>query len=241
MKMKKRWIAVFTAIIAAATGFAEEKTIAEWDFTKGGVNSVDGKFTAALRGKSRIAGNAEKGFYLSVGKSKNNVQEGVVTSRIYPELTPGGKFRLEAVFHVNEQTSPAPYLFIWDSKNITYGPNDPNAKFHHGFVVLLIRQKDNTFYPIAWIGHGTYSSSYVGNTFTLEEGKTSTLSFEYDGIGKGFFLLDGKPVTMRPRKEKKAGAVSPAIFQTAIGDRTGSEPYFRFDGDIFNVKLIGIR
>lgn len=235
--MYKKLIAVVTATLTVASLCAGEKIIAEWDFTKGSINSVDGRFTAVPRGKTNIGGNEKNGVYLAVGKSNKDTQEGIAMTQKYPELTPADGFRLEATFRLHEQTSTQPYLFLWDSKSITYSESAENDIWHHGFTVFIIRGKDGSFMPMAWVGHGKYSSYYVGVPVKLEEDKPHTLTFEYDGASNGMFFVNGNENIDKKRKAAKAGPISPAIYPVVIGDRTSTGPFFRFDGDIFKIKL----
>ena len=52
--MIKTFIAV--SLLAAAGMVSAQEEIARWDFTKGKIDSVDGKFKTRLRGNTKIAG-----------------------------------------------------------------------------------------------------------------------------------------------------------------------------------------
>ncbi|OQA84117.1 MAG: hypothetical protein BWY31_02554 [Lentisphaerae bacterium ADurb.Bin242] len=219
--------------VGAGMTYAEELT-AHWDFTKGSLNSMDGRFKAAVRGATQIAGDEKEGKYLAVGMSRQEKPEGIVLAEKYPALSPGGGFRLEAKIRLREQTSSQVNLVIWDSKYIFYFPKKDNPSYHHGIAFFLIRAQNDLFRPAACIGHGGNSDMFTGAPVKLEEGKIHTVSFEYDGVRQGTFRVDG--AVNQVVKAKVGGAVSPAVYNTVIGDRVGST-YNHFDGDIFEVKL----
>lgn len=218
--------------LGAGVGFAEELT-AHWDFTKGNLHSTDGRFKAAVQGSTRIAGD-ESGKCLVIGMSRQDKPEGLVTAEKYPELSPRGGFRIEAKIRLREQTGTQVNLMLWDSKYITYVPKKDDPSCHHGIAFLLVREKNDSFCPVAWIGHGNKSDFLQGVPVRLEEGKTYTVSFEYNGVRQGIFRVDGK--VNRTVNAAVGGPVSPALHNTVIGDRVGSS-FSHFDGDIFEVKL----
>lgn len=214
---------------------AGEKLVAEWNFAKGTLSSTNGKYKGRLMGKTSVGGNARNGFFLAVGKSGKNVQEGMLINSKAPALAPANGFRLEMSFRMWEATSTQPYLMLWDNKGIPHSPNAPKASWHQGFCLFLVRRGENTFQVMSLIGHGKYSSTLAGKYIKLEEGVKHTILLTYDGISRIDCTINGKDagkVTL-----KKGGKVAPPCNFLNIGDRTGSGPYYRFDGEILSAKL----
>ena len=81
-------------LLAAVSLNATEHPIAEWDFSGGNINSRCGRYTAELRGATRIMGDSGSQ-YLSVGRGPLEMPQGIALSKNAPELSPAA-FRLEA-------------------------------------------------------------------------------------------------------------------------------------------------
>ena len=240
MMLPKTGLLVFSLLLGASSLFAAgEKLVAEWNFAKGSPASTDGKFVGKLMGKTSIAGNAKDGFFLFPGKSGKDVQEGLVIASKSPDLAPADGFRLEMVFSIQEATSTQPYLMLFDNKGIPHSPNAPKLEWHHGFCLFLVRRGENTFQPMALIGHGKYSSFIAGNKYVkLDEEVKHTITLSYDGISKLSLTLNGK--SQGTVTSKKAGKVAPPLHNLTLGDRAGSGPYYRFDGKIYQAKLYSL-
>ena len=99
-------------------GAAEETLIAHWDFTTGKTNSQDDKFVGTLRGTTKIVKGEDGKSCLSIGSEKSG--QGIIMNKPYPELTPAGDFRLEAVFRMNQTPGSKALCILWDSKYIFY-------------------------------------------------------------------------------------------------------------------------
>lgn len=231
-----KWSCLLALCAVSASCFAAEEVIAKWDFSTGSIHSTDGKYQATLRGSTQIAGEG-KDRVLAVGLSSREKPEGILLRQKYEALSPKGAFGMSATFRMREQTSAEPYEMIWDSKYINYGLNDAKPNWHKGFVFYFSRNKDGKWTPQLMLGHGEYSSMYVGVPAAFEEGKKYSASFEYDGVNTVTFKVDGKVNAVR--KAAKAGDIVPAYFPISIGDRSGSN-FNRFDGELFDVTLFKI-
>lgn len=226
------------ALLAGSMAFGQE-VIAHWDFSKGKIDSVDGKFKMQTRGNTKIAGPEGKK-YLEVGINNKNTPEGIVAVEKYPELTPKGAFRLEIKARLREQTVKSPNLILWDNNyilNATWGRHKTNPDSKKGLIVYLWRVKDGKFRPYASFGFAESLDSVCGTAVELEEDKDFTLGLEYDGVKKVSFFLDGK--LNRTTEVKKGGPLVKAIYPLTIGDRFGSS-FGRFDGQILEVKLTAL-
>jgi len=226
-------IALAGMLLGGGMVFGQE-VIAHWDFSKGKIDSADGKFKMRCRGNTRIAGPEGKQF-LEVGITRKDKPEGIIAVKKYPELTPKGAFRLEIKARLREPTGTKPFV-LWDThyhlnpKNI-----EPNKK--KGFTLYLVRSKDGRLRPQAAFGFADSLDVVYGNLIDLAEDKDFTLALEYDGDKKVCFFLDGKLI--RAAKVKRGGPLAEAIYPLVIGDRYGSS-YNRFDGQILEVKLTAL-
>lgn len=224
-------------LLCGGMAFGEE-IIAHWDFSGGSVSSTDGRFKGVLRGTTKLEG--EPGHQvLKVGMSDKG--EGLLLSRIYPELTPPGAFRIEAKVTLRSQTARQPILMIWDS-NYFLDPgwkkykDDPEAK--KGLAFYISRNDEALLRPIAVLGHGNGLEVVSGAPLTVEEEVPFTISFEYDGVKEVSFFLNGE--VNRKTGTKFEGALTPARYPAVIGDRVKSR-FCRFDGTIAEVRLIDLR
>ena len=224
-------------LFAGGIAFGQE-VVAHWDFSKGKIDSTDGKFKMRFRGNTRIAG-PEGQQYLDVGITNKDRPEGIISVKKYPELTPEGAFRLEIKARLREQTCKSSHMVLWDNNYIIelWGPhkNDVNAK--KGLIIYLIRSKGGKLRPQASFGFGESLDSVYGNLIKLEEGQDFTLALEYDGVKKVSFFLNGK--LNRTTAVKKGGSLAKAVYPLVIGDRYSSR-YNRFDGHILEVKLTAL-
>ena len=215
-----------------------QEVIANWDFTKGKIDSVDGKFKMRYRGKTRIAGPDGKQ-YLDVGINNKEQPEGVISLKKYPELTPKGAFRLEVKARLRKQTSNKSYLVLWDNNHFLslWGPHKTNENAKKGLIVYLTREKGGKLRPYASFGFGKSLDPVYGNPVELAEEQDFTLALEYDGVKKFSFYLNGK--LNRAATVKTGGPLAEAVYPLVIGDRFGSG-FNRFDGQILEVKLTAL-
>ena len=233
-----RQIVMAGMLLGGGMTFGQE-VIAHWDFSKGKIDSVDGKFKMHTRGNTRIAGPEGKQ-YLDVGINNKNKPEGIIAVEKYPELTPQGAFRLEIKARLREQTAKGAYMVLWDNNyilNATWGRHKTNPDSKKGLIVYLSRNKEGKFRPCASFGFAESLDAVYGNPVELEEDKDFTLGLEYDGVKKVSFFLDGK--LNRTTAVKKGGPLVNAVYRLTIGDRFGSS-YDRFDGQILEVKLTAL-
>lgn len=232
-----RPIALACLLLGGSMVFGQE-VIAHWDFSKGKIDSLDGKFKMRCRGNTRIAGPEGKQ-YLDVGITSKDKPEGIIALKKYPELTPKGAFRLEIKARLREQTSRNNHMVLWDNNYIlnprgTY-KNNANAK--KGLIVYLIRSQDGKMRPQTAFGFGESLDAFSGKPVELEEEQDFTLALEYDGVKKVSFFLNGK--LNRAAEVKTGGPLAEAVYPLVIGDRFGSS-YNRFDGQILEVKLTAL-
>lgn len=219
-------------LLAAVSLNATEHPVAEWDFSGGNINSRCGRYTAELRGATRIMGDSGSQ-YLSVGRGPLEMPQGIALSKNAPELSPAA-FRLEATFRLRKEAGSNQKLILWDSKYIDYPMKPDKAEYHCGFVLYLDRNSKGWYTPKAQIGLGGLKSvDFSGSKISLKAGARHTLSFSYDGTGTAEFIIDGK---RNARIRREGGAMAKSAYGIAIGSRWRSN-YFSFDGDIFSVKL----
>ena len=231
--MKKQFI--FAGILLFSIAIFGQEVIAHWDFSKGKIDSADGKFKMNFRGNTKIAGPEGKQ-YLDVGITSKETPEGIISQKNYPELTPDGAFRLEIKARLREQTGTKPYLILWDT-HYSMNPKSSDPKRKKGLIFYLARSKDGKLRPAAAFGFGDSLDFVYGNSVELEEDKDFTLAIEYDGVKKVSFFLDGK--LNRKTAVKKGGPLAKAAYPLIIGDRYRSG-YNRFDGQILEVKLTAL-
>lgn len=209
-----------------------QEVIAHWDFSKGKIDSMNGKFKMRFRGNTRISGPEGKQ-YLDVGINNKDKPEGIIALDKYRELTPKGAFRLEIKAKLREQTSPKKYLMLWDN---LYSIFSESAK--NGFAFFLEKGKRaSIFRPQAVFGFSGSSGVAYGKWLNLKENEDFTIALEYDGNRKVSFFLNGK--LNQTVKLKNGGSLAEAAFPAVIGDRFGSL-YHRFDGQILEVKLTNL-
>ena len=230
MKMILRFLSVSLLIFAVSGG---EKIVARWDFTTGKTESSIGSFPLKLRGKTQVS---EKG--LTTGDSPDSKPEGAVTPKVYPELSPAA-FRLTVRFRLSEKafSGKKNMFFLWDNKYLHYRHTKDRAEHNRGFMLYLVRLKNGSFRAQAAIGFGTKSAFFIGPDWKTSPGKNHTLRFEYDGISRVRFQLDGGRKLERTSVIK--GPAAPAFYPTVIGDRVFSG-YYPFDGEISAVELVSI-
>jgi hypothetical protein len=231
--MKKQFI--ITGILLFSITLFGQEVIAHWDFSKGKIDSADGKFKMNFRGNTKIAGPEGKQ-YLDVGITSKETPEGIISQKNYPELTPDGAFRLEIKARLREQTGTKPYLILWDT-HYSMNPKSSDPKRKKGLIFYLVRSKDGKLRPAAAFGFGDSLDFVYGNPVELEEDKDFTLAVEYDGVKKVSFFLDGK--LNRATAVKKGGPLAKAAYPLIIGDRYRSG-FNRFDGQILEVKLTAL-
>ena len=230
---------IAAGLLTAGSIVSAQEVIAHWDFSKGKIDSVDGKFKMMLRGSTKIAGPEGKQ-YLDVGMTNKDKPEGIVTVKKYPELTPKGAFRLEVKARLREQTTNKKDMVLWDNNyvmNASWGAHRTNPNAKKGLCFLLQQRKDGKF---ACSGRFGFTESLVGvysKPMELNENEDFTVAMEYDGIKEVSFYLNGTfnwKVNM-----KTGGPLSEAIYPLTIGDRYSSV-HQRFDGQILEVKLIAL-
>ena len=235
--MIKTFIAV--GLLAAAGLVSAQEVIASWDFTKGKIDSVDGKFKMRFRGNTKIAGEEGKQ-YLDVGLTNKDKPEGIVTVKKYPELTPKGAFRLEVKARLREQSTNKPEMAIWDNNYVmdaSWGRHKTNPDSKKGFAFQLIRRKDGKFICAGRFGFAKSLEPAYSKPMALNEDEDFTLAMEYDGVKTVSFYLNG---TLNQKTNLKTGGpLTEAVYPLTIGDRHSSI-HQRFDGQILEVKLIAL-
>ncbi|MBQ6599283.1 MAG: hypothetical protein IJH79_17165 [Lentisphaeria bacterium] len=174
--MKKQFI--FAGILLFSIAIFGQEVIAHWDFSKGKIDSADGKFKMNFRGNTKIAGPEGKQ-YLDVWITSKETPEGIISQKNYPELTPDGAFRLEIKARLREQTGTKPYLILWDT-HYSMNPKSSDPKRKKGLIFYLARSKDGKLRPAAAFGFGDSLDFVYGNTVELEEDKDFILAIEYD-------------------------------------------------------------
>ena len=220
-------------LLTVGMAFGEE-TIAHWDFSKGTIDSVDGKIEMHFRGHTRLEGSEGKQ-YLNVGINNKDRPEGIIAKEKYPQLTPKGAFRLEFRARLREQTGITP-LVLWDT-HYHLNPKNTDQDKNKGLCFYLVRNKDGRFRPQAAFGFATSLEMAYGELVELEEHQDFTIALEYDGEKKVSFTLNGK--LNRLVTLKNGGSLAEAVYPLVIGDRFGSG-YNRFDGQILEVKLTAL-
>ena len=119
-----RSLILFALVLAAANLHADLPLTAHWDFTKGSINSVDGKYQMSFRGASEIVTvNGEKA--LLPGMTTGPKPSGIMCSGNFKGLSPVGAFRIETEVSFNEPTSNRPQMFLYDTKNVPYVSKAP--------------------------------------------------------------------------------------------------------------------
>ncbi len=237
MIMIKAFIAV--GLLAVAGLVSAQEVIASWDFSKGKIDSADGKFKTRLRGNTKIAGEEGKQ-YLDVGLTNKDKPEGIVTVKRYPELTPKGAFRLEVKARLREQSTKKPEMTIWDNNYVmdaSWGRHKTNPDSKKGFALQLIRRKDGKFVCAGRFGFTNSLEPAYSKPMVLNEDEDFTLAMEYDGVKTVTFYLNGK--LNQTTGLKTGGPLTEAVYPLTIGDRYRSM-HQRFDGQILEVKLTAL-
>ena len=229
--IKPMVLAGILLVVGMALG---EETIAHWDFSRGTIDSVDGKIKMHFRGHTRLEGSEGKQF-LNVGINNKDRPEGIIAKEKYPQLTPKGAFRLEIKARLRAQTGTTP-LVLWDT-HYHLNPKNPEQDKNKGFCFYLVRNKDGRFRPQAAFGFATSLDMAYGELVELEENQNFTIALEYDGEKTVSFILNGE--LNRLATLKNGGSLAEAVYPLVIGDRYGSS-YNRFDGQILEVKLAAL-
>ncbi|MBR7104223.1 MAG: hypothetical protein IKC65_04710 [Lentisphaeria bacterium] len=189
-----------------------------------------GKIKFSKRGKTVIRNGA---LYAPEASSKQ--PEGLISQKIYPELTPKGAFRLTARFSLQKPRSKQFYLMIWDNKGDFYDKKTGLLKDNSGFTVALARTRDGKrLIPFAWMGFGQKTAVLRGKAFPCTQGKTYTLTFDYNGSGQAEFTVNGKSNALC--SVQPGGPLAAAQYRTAIGNRAVGN-FYPFDGELYSVKL----
>ena len=229
-----RRIAVAGMLLVGGMAFGQE-VIAHWDFSKGQIDSTDGKIKMIFRGNTQIKGEEGKQF-LDVGITDNDTPEGIVARKIYPELTPQGAFRLEFKVRLRAQTTRKNQMILWDN-SYHMDPATARPKAKKGLILYLSQGKDGKFRPMAALGLGESQEFVYGNPLQMEEDRDFSLALEYDGVKSVSFFVNGE--LNRTAKLKNGGPLAQAVYPLVIGDRFSSG-YNRFDGQILEVKLTAL-
>lgn len=230
MKMIPQFLFAVLLIFSVSGG---EKNVGLWDFTSGKTESSIGLFPLELRGSTKVGENG-----LLIVDSPESKPQGATTRKVHPELSPAA-FRLTVRFRLSEKafSEGRNTFFLWDSKYLHYHAAQDRAEYNRGFMLYLVRSKDGSFRVQAGIGFGTKSDFFSGPAWKTTPGREHTLSFEYDGISRVCFQLDGGRKIERTSVVK--GPAAPAFYPTVIGDRILSG-YFPFAGEISSVELASI-
>ncbi len=226
-----RSLILFVLVLAAASLHADLPLTAHWDFTKGSINSVDGKYQMSFRGASEIVTvNGEKA--LLPGMTTGPKPSGIMCSGSFKGLSPVGAFRIETEVSFNEPTSNRPQMFLYDTKNVPYVSKAPLDNIGVLFYVARdFKRKD--FVLGLSCGAGSESFNVRGKWIPCQFGKKYLLAVEYDPAGTVTFSVDGNKTTV---KTAFGGALVAGVRRPVIGDRCGSL-YAPFDGHIFWLKL----
>ena len=183
--IKPMVLAGILLVVGMALG---EETIAHWDFSRGTIDSVDGKIKMHFRGHTRLEGSEGKQF-LNVGINNKDRPEGIIAKEKYPQLTPKGAFRLEIKARLRAQTGTTP-LVLWDT-HYHLNPKNPEQDKNKGFCFYLVRNKDGRFRPQAAFGFATSLDMAYGELVELEENQNFTIALEYDGeLVRGVLHVD---------------------------------------------------
>lgn len=235
--MIKTLIAV--GLLAAAGMVSAQEEIASWDFSKGKIDSVDGKFKMRFRGSTKISGPEGKQ-YLDVGMTNKDKPEGIEAVKKYPELTPKGAFRLEAKVRLRERTTTKTQMVIWDTNYVldaSWGRHKTNPDSKKGFALILARAKSGKFIVSARFGFAQSLEPAYSAPFDLKEYEDVALAVEYDGIKEVSFFVNGQ--FSRKTVLRTGGPLAQAFYPLTIGDRYNSG-FSRFDGQIMEVKLTAL-
>lgn len=223
-----------TGLLLASFAMTAGDVIAQWDFTTGKTSSVDGKFKGHLRGVTRITKDAQNTSMLTIGMG--NRGEGIFFDdkerALFNSRLKGG-FRIDALIQVRERTTKGYSMVVFDC-NYVMNPKLKRAETLGGFVMLLLRGKDNKLRPKGWFGHGDSLDSAYGNLFEMDEYTNFTYSMEYDGVKTVRFYINGK--LNRETKIKVGGPLGKLYYGPSLGDRIGSG-YNRFDGSILKLTI----
>ena len=215
----------------ALTVFADLPLTAHWDFTKGSINSVDGKWKMKFRGSSEIV--TENGdSSLKPGITSGTEPSGIECTVAKPALSPSGAFRIETEISFGEQTSNRTVMFIYDTKNVSYPSKTPSD--NAGILFWINRNfKRHDFVLGLCCGTGEKSFNVSGKWLPCKIGKKYLLSVEYDPNGTVTFSVDGQNTVVKTPFE---GPLAPGFRKPVIGDRCGSR-YCPLEGNIYWLKL----
>lgn len=210
--------------------------IARWDFKDRSLTAEGGKFPMTLRGASTLV-PAGDGFALAVNPENgdNPPISGMMTDKVYRELTPEGGFRLLMSFYPDARQytrdSVRSVSTLIDSKYV----NGDDPKYQCGFMVTL-EFDGYTFRPVGWFGIHGGTGRVAGKSIVLEPDRWHVLELNFDGAGMVGFKLDGREAGSG---QIAAGALAPAIEHLTIGDRRGSgyRPFAGWIGGILLAEL----
>ena len=225
MKIILSILLVICAALSAAPG---ERLIAEWDFAKKADSDLAGNFPEGFcRGKAKITDG-----WLEDTSAYSNVPSGYqVGKEIYPELTPSGGFRIEAVCRVKDNPQ-SPRSLIFDNKHLFFNKTDDT---HHGFAFGFTQNKDvpSKLSLCVFLGFADHSADVSSKEFDLDLTEEHLFAVEYNGCGRVEFFADGKLISQHRVNGK---GLAPALKPVTIGDRCGST-YCWLNGKIRGLKL----
>ena len=207
--------------------------VASWNFEKG-VNSDDGRIEMRTYGKTSVAEDHS----LVMTGGTNAAPVGIRALKLQPELNPMGDWAVTVRFQLDKEALAAnpdkKMMVLVDHKFHFWPPaGKTDAQFHSGFALLLIRRGANFWAPATYIGYGDKSGMASGITRDFADGKPHTLACRFSTKGEIAFEIDGKPSSTH---KVPAGAMAPACFPFAIGDRAGAS-YWGVEGRINSVVL----
>lgn len=231
--MLKHLTAIFLLFAALLSAAPAEKLTAEWDFAKSATATTDGKLAGAVfRGETTV-----KDGWLNIPITFADKAQGLVTNprKIFPELSPSGGFRIEAVakLHDLKDATTTVTLMLFDNKYLFYPPKIKPEDANHGFAFGLTRYTNGLFCPFAYIGFPYGSISLKGYSIALNPEQEYTFAMEYNGTSRVSFFIDGK---LNHSISIKGGPIAPAIRPAVIGDRCGST-HNPFNGQIKSIRL----
>lgn len=205
--------------------------VLEWDFSKG-INPLNNRM------QFKISGTAAeiKDGYLRQPVVNRTTPGGIFAVEKYPELTPAGAFRIAFEITLEPPRNQDRLLFLWDNKGDYYGDKSGKPQKNSGFTIGMYRAPNGkVIVPKAWLGFGKETFAVSGVSVAAVPGKKYLFEFYYNGSGLAAFYIDGKlnrEVAVFP-----GGPVAPALYKTAIGNRTVGN-YLGFDGKIHSVKMM---
>lgn len=231
--MKKTLMGLLLLILGFSAAADGLDLIARWSFDKGSAFDDSGKYLFYPRKNSTVA---ETGLVLTPVDDKE--PGGAIAKQIYPELTPGGMFKIKIEFVMDEHFYAAEkrnQVTLWDNKYII-SPKDNSPAANSGFMLMLSKDTKAGFCPCLYVGYGDKSAAAYGRAMPVEFGKKHVIEADFDPAGKVRFFFDGGHYG---EANVPAGNIASSVLRTVIGDRVAAN-YKSFGGSIRKVELFKI-